>query len=155
MVKMMYLRYMYHLVYTSYARDSFREVELIQLLEQSRMYNRQKNITGLLLYLNHVFIQVLEGKKSVVKALYQAIEKDPRHEKVRIVIEGTSPHRLFKDWSMGFKKLSTEEFKNLSGAKDIDTLFTKQEDPEQGNLVMTFLKLFYDKNIVDSPLSFQ
>lgn len=142
---------MYHLVYTSYAMEPLLEEDLIQLLIKSRTYNKQKHISGILLYLNGKFIQVLEGKKSEVLALYTIIEKDPRHKKVRIVIEGSSSHRLFKDWSMGFKKLSLEEFEDLSGALDIDVFFGKQVDAGQGNLVMTFLNLFYKKNMVDYP----
>lgn len=142
---------MYHLVYTSYAVDPFLEEDLIQLLKKSRTYNKQNYISGILLYLNGKFIQVLEGKKSPVLALYAIIEQDPRHKRVRVVIEGSSSHRLFKDWSMGFKKLSFEEFENLSGAHDIDVFFGKQEQVGQGNLVMTFLNLFYKKNMVDYP----
>ena len=142
---------MYHLVYTSYAVEPFLEEDLIQLLIKNRTYNKQKHISGILLYLNGKFIQVLEGKKSEVLALYTIIEKDPRHKKVRIVIEGSSSHRFFKDWSMGFKKLSVEEFEDLSGAQDIDVFFGKQENAGQGNLVMTFLNLFYKKNMVDYP----
>lgn len=142
---------MYHLVYTSYATEPLLEDNIIRLLVQSRAYNNGKNISGILLYLQGKFIQVLEGKKSAVLALYNAIEQDPRHKKVRIVIEGSSSHRLFKDWSMGFKKLSFEEFENLSGAHDIDVFFGKQEQVGQGNLVMTFLKLFYKKNMVNHP----
>ncbi len=142
---------MYHLVYTSYATEPFLEEDLVQLLVQSRAYNKEKSISGILLYLQGKFIQVLEGKKSVVLALYSTIEKDPRHKKVRIVIEGSSPQRLFKGWSMGFKQLSSEEFEDLSGAQDIDVFFGKQENAGKGNLVMTFLNLFYKKNLVDYP----
>jgi hypothetical protein len=142
---------MYHLVYTSYAAEPFLEENIIRLLVQSRAYNTTKNISGILLYLQGKFIQVLEGKKSVVLALYDTIEKDPRHKKVKIVIEGSSSHRLFKDWSMGFKKLSVEEFENLTGAQDIDAFFAKQDHAGQDSLVMTFLNLFYKKNLVDYP----
>jgi Sensors of blue-light using FAD len=142
---------MYHLVYTSYAVEPVLEEDLIQLLKKSRAYNKQNHISGILLYLNGKFIQLLEGKKPTVLALYTIIEQDPRHKRVRVVIEGSSSHRLFKDWSMGFKKLSFEEFENLSGAHDIDVFFDKQEQAGQGNLVMTFLNLFYKKNMVDRP----
>jgi hypothetical protein len=141
---------MFHLVYTSYAAVPFSEESLIQLLKQSRAYNKQKNITGILIHLQDKFIQVLEGKKATVLALYHTIENDPRHMKVVKVIEGNSPQRLFKDWSMGFKELSTEEVENLCGFKVLDIFFSKQMDEWNGNLVMTYLKLFYNKNMEDN-----
>lgn len=106
---------MYHLVYTSYGSQPFSESDLIQLLNQSNTWNKTKEITGMLLYLRGKFIQVLEGDKSEVKKLYEKIANDTRHKKVTIVIEGDYPERLFKDWSMGFKQITDDEFKTLSG----------------------------------------
>ena len=142
---------MYHLIYTSHAVTQFSEAGLIQLLEQCRTFNKEKDISGMLLYLQGKFIQVLEGNKVEVNALYSSIEKDPRHKKVTKVIEGNSPHRIFKGWSMGFKKLTHEEFSNLSGFQDIDNFFNKQKLTEHSSLVLVFLKLFYEKNMVDYP----
>ena len=79
---------MYHLVYTSVAVAPFSEVDLIQLLEQSRNSNKTTDITGILLYIQGKFIQVLEGEKTVVNKLYTKIVGDVRHKKVTIVIEG-------------------------------------------------------------------
>ncbi len=142
---------MYHLVYTSHAAAPLSEEDLIQLLEECRAFNKEHGISGMLLYLQGKFIQVLEGNKLEVQALYANIQKDPRHRRVTKVIEGNSPHRIFKGWSMGFKKLTEEEFHNISGLQDIDTFFREQKLTEQSSLVLIFLKLFYEKNLVDYP----
>lgn len=142
---------MYHLVYSSVAINPFTESDLIKLLEQSRQYNKQVNITGMLLYAQDKFIQVLEGDKIVVNKLYSKIVVDPRHKKVTIVIEGESEERIFKDWSMGFKKLSHQEVQDLSGFKDIHTFFNEQKMNENSSLVLVFLKLFYKNRMVDYP----
>ncbi len=142
---------MYHLIYTSHATTPSSEAELIQLLEECRAFNKENNISGILLYLQGKYIQVLEGNKVEVNALYSRIEKDPRHKRVTKVIEGNSPQRIFKGWSMGFKKLTHEEFSSLSGFQDIDSFFSKQKLTEHSSLVLVFLKLFYEKNIVDYP----
>jgi hypothetical protein len=138
---------MYHLIYTSQARELFTQDDLISLLRQSRNFNQQHNITGMLLYLNGKFIQVLEGKKEEVHVLYERICKTSRHHRVIKVMEGTSRTRLFKDWSMGFKSLSYDDFADITGFKDIDLFFHEEHAYEKGNLLMTFLTLFYKKNL--------
>ncbi len=142
---------MYHLVYTSHATNPFTEMSLLQLLDQSRVFNKQHDISGILLYLQGKFIQVLEGDKQEVNDLYARIEKDRRHKKVTRVIEGNAPDRIFKGWSMGFKRLTHDEFKKLSGYQDMDAFFAKLEMTKDSRMVMVFLRLFYNKNMVDHP----
>lgn len=125
----------------------------MQLLEQSRESNKKTDITGMLLYTRSKFIQVLEGEKPVVGKLYAKIAEDDRHKRVATVIEGESEERMFKDWSMGFKKLGAQEFESLAGFTDLDDFFKNRSNAEATNLVLVFLKLFYKKNIVDYPES--
>lgn len=140
---------MYHLLYTSHATKEFSEHDLLQLLTQSRSLNKQNNITGMLLYLNGKFMQVLEGDQLTVEDIYSKIRKDPRHSRIITVIQGNSPGRIFSGWTMGFKKISINDAQKLSGYHNIDNFFKKQLVKEDGNLLLVFLGLFYKKNIVD------
>jgi Sensors of blue-light using FAD len=142
---------MYHLVYISYATAPFLETELVDMLQKFRIKNKPKEITGMMLYLQERFIQVLEGDQSTIKRLYNRIEKDPRHKKVSIVLEGESPERIFKNWSMGFKNLSLADYNELSGFQDMDTFFAKQNVSNESSAALIFLKLFYKKNLNDYP----
>ena len=142
---------MYHLVYVSHAAQAFHEADLLAILNESRANNKKNEITGMLLYLQERFIQVLEGDEKVVNELYEEIRKDPRHKKVTLILEGNSPHRLFKDWSMGFKKISESDFTKLSGFTDIEKFFAVPPTDSKGSAVMIFLNLFYKKNFVDYP----
>lgn len=139
---------MFHLVYTSHSTQQFSEGDLILLLKQCRDSNKLNGITGMLLYLQGKFIQVLEGEKAMVETLYSNIKEDSRHTRIITVMQGTSPKRLFSGWTMGFKKLSFEEAHQLSGFQDID-IFFKQPITEDSNLLLVFLGLFYKKNMVD------
>jgi hypothetical protein len=139
---------MYHLVYTSHAVKPLSEEELLFLLKESRTYNKSKSITGMLLYLQGKFIQVLEGNKKEVQKIYALIAADTRHQRVTLIEEGNSPDRIFKDWSMGFKKLSLKDAHAL-GFRDIDKFFSQQAHQNDNSLLMIFLKLFYNKNMVD------
>lgn len=148
--EILYLVYMYHLVYTSHAVNQLSEQELLQLLKQSRDFNKSKSITGMLLYLQGKFIQVLEGDEMEVKKLYAGIVADPRHTRVNLIEEGHSPVRIFKDWSMGFKRLTPHDAHEL-GFRDIDKFFHEKEKHQDTSLLMVFLRLFYNKNITDYP----
>jgi hypothetical protein len=142
---------MYHLVYSSHSSAPFSEEELLSLLQDSRKVNKAKDITGMLIYLQERFIQVLEGDPSAVKKLYSKIQRDPRHNKISTLIEGESDERIFKGWNMGFKSLSRIDYDGLSGFQDIDTFFAKQSISKESSTVLIFLKLFYKKNLNDFP----
>ena len=142
---------MYHLVYTSLATNPLSEEELVRLLMKSRTNNKGLDVSGMLLHLQGKFIQVLEGEREQVRSLYDRIQKDRRHRKVTIVVEGESPDRIFQDWSMGFKHLTQTEFYQESGFLDMDEFFAHQSKEENKDLVIIFLELFYKKNNVDYP----
>jgi hypothetical protein len=142
---------MYHLAYISHACSPFSETELVSLLQKFREANKVTGITGMLIYLQERFIQVLEGDHSAIKRLYNKIEKDPIHKKVSILLEGDSEERIFKNWSMGFKNLSLTDYNELSGFQDIDEFFKKENISNESSAALIFLKLFYKKNLNDYP----
>ncbi len=102
---------MYQLVYYSTATRLFSTTQLEALLEKARKRNHEKGVTGILLYHEGVFIQVLEGDKEVVDSLFENISRDPAHHQVTRVYSGTVAQRDFPDWSMGFKAVESDEDK--------------------------------------------
>lgn len=140
---------MYHLVYTSHATNPFGESDLVALLKECREFNVKNNITGMLLYIQGKFIQVLEGNREEVIPLYERISADPRHHRVSVIMEGESDGRIFKDWSMGFRRLTEQEAIHLGGFRDIDQFFARKRINEESNVLLVFLKLFYNKNMVE------
>ena len=93
---------MYYLIYLSSAVKPMNYDELSALLQQCRDSNRELGVTGMLLYQNGTFMQMLEGEKQVVLDLYEDIKKDERHTGFHTVLEGDIQERNFEDWSMGF-----------------------------------------------------
>lgn len=142
---------MYHLIYTSYAVRPFSDKELKDLLIEARANNFTNKITGMLIYLQQRFIQVLEGDKNKVMELLDVIRHDPRHNKVNIILEGNSRTRIFRNWSMGFKSLDTQKFTELSGYSDPQQFFSSHPATEQTHPVLLFLQIFYRKNYTDYP----
>ncbi|MGY0217542.1 BLUF domain-containing protein [Endozoicomonadaceae bacterium StTr2] len=100
---------MYYMIYISTATTLMTEEELTSILETARHNNASNNITGMLLYSNGTFMQVLEGEdRDKLQALYQTIEQDKRHHSIIRMIEGETRKRQFPDWSMGFNHIEHE-----------------------------------------------
>lgn len=74
---------------------------LDEILAQSRRNNPQRGITGLLCFTSDVFVQVLEGGRDEVCDLYNAIVRDERHSKVRLLAYEEIDERRFGNWTMG------------------------------------------------------
>lgn len=106
---------MIHLVYVSAACVAMEDAALKNLLETSRRNNPALGITGMLLYLDGLFMQVLEGEAAKVDALFARIQQDPRHAEVAVVLRESLAERNFPDWSMGFRNLSGWNDQNLPG----------------------------------------
>ena len=99
----------YSLVYASSAVRPFSEAELKNLLQVARTNNERLGVSGILLYSDGNFLQVLEGEESVVESLFSRIMQDVRHEGGLRLLTREDTQRNFEGWSMGFKRLHPEE----------------------------------------------
>ncbi len=121
---------MFHLLYTSKAVNPFKDDELQKLLELARFKNSQKTITGMLLYCNSHFIQLLEGDENDLSELFEIISSDDRHTDVKKVLEGNVEKPQFPDWSMGYKYLTPQQLTNLDKHENIDvSAFIRKTQP--------------------------
>jgi len=91
--------------YTSTMRRPMSDPDLVDLLVTSRARNAERGVTGLLLYRGGRVLEMLEGEESVVRALYDRIRMDTRHDHVSNVWSSTASSRRFPDWTMGFEDL--------------------------------------------------
>ena len=64
---------MFYLIYISSAVKLMNDDELLFMLEQAREKNLRLGLTGMLLYKNGSFMQMLEGDKQTVLDLYDTI----------------------------------------------------------------------------------
>ncbi len=112
------MRSLFHLIYASAATHRLTEQDLAQLLQSCRENNARLGLTGMLLYADGSFFQVLEGATEVVHGLYQRIERDARHAQVTRIISEPIPRRYFSEWSMGFSDLSAAALSQAPGSND-------------------------------------
>jgi hypothetical protein len=108
-----------HCIYCSASSQTeFGQLELRTLLNECRLKNAADDITGILLYLNGSFFQVLEGKSSAVEALFEKIASDKRHRRVTKVILEPIAERAFGAWTMGCPELSSSQLGQIPGLND-------------------------------------
>lgn len=90
------------LIYTSEARSNLPEAEVLEILRKAQFKNQSLKISGLLLFKDGLFIQLLEGDEAHVQALFEVIAKDPRHTKVTVRDIFTVDHVSLPTWAMGY-----------------------------------------------------
>lgn len=98
----------FQLGYASAATDTFDAEELFELLTKARQNNAKLGVTGMLLYHEGSFLQVLEGDQETVEALYTKIGRDPRHKSPLLLFRHEQRPRSFGDWTMGFHELLSD-----------------------------------------------
>ncbi len=106
---------MIRITYASTAKEEWSAEDLLKLLKQCRTNNGAKNITGILLYSNGTFFQVLEGDEATVESVYKTIEKDPRHKDCTLIEKQKITERGFPYWSMGFENIDAKELSKMDG----------------------------------------
>ncbi|MEX8548313.1 MAG: BLUF domain-containing protein [Mucilaginibacter sp.] len=110
---------MYFLVYTSTAASKFSDEQIEELMVKSIEKNKALSITGLLLFFDGKFMQLLEGEEKETRELYNTICKDERHKDVLKIKEGYIENRFCKDWKMCFKHGTYKALAGLEGYRNM------------------------------------
>ncbi len=88
------------LVYYS-QRNPSESLDVKELIETCKRNNARLNLSGLLHYNGDHFLQVLEGGRVEVSALYHRIARDTRHSNIILLGCTDVRERMFPSWSMG------------------------------------------------------
>jgi hypothetical protein len=97
---------LYCLIYTSSAWNDMQAEDIRALASRSSANNKSKNISGVLLYHDRTFFQILEGPESNVLALYDLIQRDRRHYGAFALYDGVIQRRNFSNWGMAVTDIS-------------------------------------------------
>lgn len=134
------------LVYVSNRKPSCTQEEIDKILSSCKKNNPALNITGVLLYSDTKFIQLVEGDAKVIMQLYDKIKSDSRHSNTMMISYGPIKDKAFPSWHMGTKKLTTDtiDFTTDITSDDkviFDKILTGKE--ENGQRVLSLLKKFF------------
>lgn len=92
---------MLQIVYESRATEPVSAEEIENILIKARARNAEVDVTGMLVYHEGMFLQILEGPDDKVTEVYERIEKDARHGDVWVLARMQIEERSFARWSMG------------------------------------------------------
>jgi len=107
-----------HVIYASAATRRFETADLTALLQAARKHNDAHGLTGMLLYTEGSFFQVLEGPPDAVKDVYSRIVRDKRHDQVTKIVAEAIPSRSFANWTMGFSEVARKDLEQIAGTND-------------------------------------
>ena len=105
-------------IYSSAATAAFKEYDIAPFLDQVRAANAARGVTGMLLYVEGSFFQILEGPQGTVEELLRKIETDPRHKRVTVIGREPILERSFGDWTMGYESLVLADVGEIVGEND-------------------------------------
>jgi len=98
---------MHRLIYLSAATKLLDAAGLEALLQVSRRNNARLGVTGMMLYHDGSFLQILEGPEAAVMGLYDRIARDSRHGGMIRMVSSAVSARAFPEWQMGFLRLDS------------------------------------------------
>lgn len=145
---------MQRLIYTSTAKSLMDERDLSQILRSARSSNSKNDITGLLVYHDGCFMQILEGPEAAVQRCYQRIQLDQRHRDCTLLAKDTVVSRMFSTWWMSyqaFDDLSSFQKKQFADIRQFATELRKSsltESTKVNSILLAFMSAFRDLDMV-------
>ncbi|WP_158828535.1 BLUF domain-containing protein [Mucilaginibacter lacusdianchii] len=144
----------YNVIYISKVMNLMQEDDLIALLKQSRDWNNDHGITGILVYIEgqlstHTegrFMQSLEGSQFEVERIFEKIQRDQRHHCLTVLKHSFIDNRNFGEWQMGFEYINLQKHQELTSFFTLDDEILKSEEFEASDAALNFLKAFYRVN---------
>lgn len=107
------------IVYISAARHGVGAEDLQEIFRHSMENNPAAGITGLLLWRDLEFMQVIEGPAPAIEDLYSRIVRDPRHTLVIKLLDQMLPEREFPDWAMQVVNVRDRSLTEFSAKGDV------------------------------------
>lgn len=90
------------LSYLSEALSDMSFLGLMRLLESARAFNQKHGISGILLYDNQQFGQIIEGERASIMKVWKRIQEDKRHHRIELLEIREITERSFPDWLLRF-----------------------------------------------------
>ena len=131
----------FQLIYTCAFTNPLSCTDLESIAQLSRKRNLDRNITGILLCKDGSALQVLEGEKYAVLALYETIKSDPPVTNLLTLIQRTAQEREFPNWSMGFKNADNSEAAFKLCARSFPDALPENASPEVDTIGRTFARV--------------
>ena len=101
---------LYTFVYCSRAAEGVDDVEVGRIVESAQCRNLARGITGVLVFGNGVFFQLIEGPATQIRRLIASLHSDPRHyDIVSLDWSEERRERLYPNWEM--ERVKTDDIR--------------------------------------------
>ena len=107
---------LHRLLYVSSAVSRMPPAALESLLTDARARNGSNGITGLLLYADGDFMQLLEGPRDQVLDTYSRIERSRLHRGLIALMNSSTKERIFSGWSMAYSQATWGQLTEVQNA---------------------------------------
>ena len=94
------------LLYASRAVGKIDCAAVQNIMHKAHAYNPQNGVTGILCHSDKIYMQVLEGGRDAINALYARILRDERHTDVVLLHYEEISERRYAGWTMGHTNLA-------------------------------------------------
>lgn len=135
---------MYYLIYSSKAAPGLTEDDLHHIITASQRNNESNDLTGLLVFHNGSFIQMLEGDEDAVQETFDRIVEDERHTAVYKLFSGQTDSRHFPDWKMAMRVVDENEFNHISAYEPLEAGDRFLHQVEDDHIGVRMLRYFYE-----------
>ena len=112
-----------------------------QILVSSCKNNQSVEVTGLLIYSEDQYLQLLEGPTPALEETFSKIKSDTRHDNIIVLKEDFTDRRLFSSWTMRPQPLDVMMFEE----DDIKDGLIERFSPSQAFNVFNNLSREFDQ----------
>lgn len=112
----------YQMIYSSQASWPMSVSDLEAILVDARTGNEARNVTGALIYVDGVFLQILEGDRQTLLQLMGSIRADARHSSVKVFHEAEVERPLFDNWRMAYVGAEPQQMAAWAGLEGTATI---------------------------------
>ena len=127
-------------IYTSSAAPGVGEDALRDILAASRRNNAAWHLSGVLMFADGTFLQVVEGPAWPMAKALARIEADPRHTRMEVLLDIGSGERHFPAWAMASRELDGADTFGLTQA-EMNRYLGPGAPPAVRALVSTFFRV--------------
>ena len=125
------------LAYTSTASEAVDGSDVFAIVAVSARNNVESELTGVLLFKDGLFLQIIEGPGASINTLMSRLERDNRHSDIRTIARKPITQRAFPKWNM--KRLF-----NLATGSDTSEVRAKLMEMDISEEFAAEVRAFFD-----------
>ncbi|MCC9645005.1 BLUF domain-containing protein [Rhodopirellula sp. JC740] len=94
--------------------------EFTRIRRESQSNNKRDGLTGILVFGEGEFMQILEGTRNAISSAFSRISSDPMHSNIMLIHFSECSERLFGDWAMRHLTIRTEVLEQMTNFQEFE-----------------------------------